>query len=96
MNYANESFGNLSNDLSIIRKWVHVVIFSRKKSIQSHLVLTFDNSPVMKNTHHKPLGLILDEKINFYGHSKEEMSKGYNDIAILRKLQIIISRKTLY
>ena len=48
-------------DPSKLAKW-----FSQEKiSIQLHSILTFDNSPVIKTTHQKHLGLILDEKINF-------------------------------
>ena len=101
VNDANKSFENLSNDLCIISNWAYQwkmsfnpdiskqareVIFSRKTSIQSHPVLTFDNSPVIKTTHHKHLGLILDEKLNFKEHLKEKMSKAYKGIAVLRKL----------
>ena len=76
-------------------KQAEEVIFSRKTSIQSHPVLTFDNSPVIKTTHHKHLGLILDEKLNFKEHLKEKMSKAYKGIAVLRKLQNIIPRNSL-
>ena len=60
-----------------------------------HFVLTFDNSPVIKTTHHKDLGLFLDEKLNFKEHLKEKMSKVYKGIAVLRKLQNIIPRNSL-
>ena len=76
-------------------KQAQEVIFSRKTSIQSHTVLTFDNSPVIKTTQHKHLGLILDEKLNFNEHLKEKMSKAYKGIALLRKLQNIIPRNFL-
>ena len=76
-------------------KQAQEVIFSRKTSIQTHPVLTFDNSPVTKTTHHKHLGLILDEKLNFKEHLKEKMSKAYKGIAALRKLQNIIPRNSL-
>ena len=76
-------------------KQAEAVIFSRKTSIQLHPVLTFDNSPVIKTTHHKHLGLILDEKLNFKEHLKEKMSKAYRCIAVLRKLQNIIPRNSL-
>ena len=76
-------------------KQAQEVIFSRKTSIQSHPVLTFDNCPVIKTTHHKHLGLILDEKLNFKEHLKEKMSKTYKGIAVLRKLQNIIPRNSL-
>ena len=110
MNDANKSFQNLSNDLCVISNWAYQwkmyfnldrskqaqeVIFSRKTSIQSHPVLTFDNSPVTKTTHHKHLGLILDEKLNFKEHLKEKMSKAYEGRAVLRKLQNIIPRNSL-
>ena len=67
-------------------KQVEEAIFSRKTSIQLHPVLTFDNSPVIKTTHHKHLGLILDAKLNFKEHLKAKMSKAYKGIAVLRKL----------
>ena len=69
MNDANESFESLSNDLCIISNWANQKKMSfypdRSKQPQSHIVLTFDNSPVIKPTHHKHLRLILDEKLNF-------------------------------
>ena len=71
------------------------VIFSRKASIQSHLVLTFDNSLILKTTHHKHLELILDEKLHFKEHLKEINSKAYKAIAVLKKLHDIIPRKSL-
>ena len=110
MNDANESFENLSNDLCIIitctYQWkmsfnsdrseqAQEVIFSRKASIQSHLVLTFDNSLILKTTHHKHLELILDEKLHFKEHLKEINSKAYKAIAVLKKLHDIIPRKSL-
>ena len=76
-------------------KQAQEVIFSRKTSIQSHPVLTFDNSPVTKTTQHKHLGLILDEKLNFKEQLKEKMSKAYKGIAARRKLQNIIPRNSL-
>ena len=100
VNDANKSFQNLSNDLCVISNWAYQlkmsfnpdrskqaqeVIFSRKTSIQSHPVLTFDNNPV----------IILDEKLNFKEHLKEKMSKAYKGIAVLRKLQNIIPRNSL-
>ena len=76
-------------------KQAQEVIFPRKTSIHSHPVLTFDNSPGTKTTHHKHLGLILDEKLNFKDHLKKKMSKAYKGIVALRKLQNIIPRNYL-
>ena len=42
--------------------------------------------------HHKHLGIILDEKLNFNEHLKEKLSKAYKGIAVLRKLHNIIPR----
>ena len=110
VNDANKSFQYLSNDVCVISNWTYQwkmsfnldrskqaqeVNFSRKTSIQSHPVLTFDNSPVTKTTHHKHMGLILDEKLSFKEHLKEKMSKAYKGIAALRKLQNIIPRNSL-
>ena len=67
-------------------KQAQEVIFSRKTSIQTDPVLTFDNSPVVKTTHHKHLGLILDEKLDFKEHLKENMFKYYKGVAVLRKI----------
>ena len=107
VNDANKSFENLSNDLCIISNWAYQwkisfnphrskqaqdVIFSRKTSIQSHPALIFYNSPVITTTHHKHLGLILDEKLDFKEHLKKKISKTYKGIAVLRKLQNIISK----
>ena len=38
---------------------------------------------------------MLDEKLNFKEHFKEKMSKAYEGIAVLRKLQNIIPRNSL-
>ena len=76
-------------------KQAQEVIFSRKSSIQSHPVLTLDNSSVIKTTHDELLGLILDEKWNFKEPLKEKISKAYKSIAVLWKLQNIILRNPL-
>ena len=76
-------------------KQAQEVIFSKKTSVQSHPILTFDIRPVFKATHHKYLGLILDEKLNFMELLTEKMSQAYKGIAVLRKLQNIIPRNSL-
>ena len=107
VNDENKSFQNLSNDLCIINNWAYQwkiyfnphrfkqaqdVIFLRKTSIQSHPALTFYNSPVITTTHHKHLGLILDGKLDFKEHLKEKIYKTNKGIAVLRKLQYIVSK----
>ena len=69
--------------------------FLKKKHRLSRTLFNFWYSPVIKITHHEYLGLILDEKLNFKEHLKEEMSKAYKGIAVLRKLQNIIPRNSV-
>ena len=68
------------------------VIFSIKISIQSHPILTFHSSPVIKTTHHKHMGLNLDENLNFKELQKQKMSKAHKSIAVLKRLQDITPR----
>ena len=68
------------------------VIFSRKVSIQSHSILTFHSSPVIKTIHHKHMELNLDEKLNFKELQKQKMSKAHKSIAVLKRLQDITPR----
>ena len=110
MNDVNKPFENLTNDICITNNWAYQwkmsfnsdrskqaeeIIFSRKISIQSHPVLTFDSSSVIKTTHHKHLELILDEKLNLKEHLKKKMSKAYKGMTVLRKKQNIIPRNSL-
>ena len=75
VNHVNESFENLSNDLCIISnctyqwkmsfnqdrsKHTQEIIFSRKTLIQSNRAIIFDGNSII--THHKHVGLNLDEK----------------------------------
>ena len=49
---------------------------------------------MMRITHYKHLGLILDKKLNFREHLKKKF-KTYKSIAILKKLWNIIPRNSL-
>ena len=83
VNDANKSFQNLSNDLCIISNWAYQWKMSfnpdRSKQAKEVIFSTFDESPVIKTTHHRHLGLILDEKLHFKEHLKGKMSKAYKD-----------------
>ena len=59
-------------------------------------VLTFDNSPVIKTTHIKHLGLILDQKLNFNEHLKHKMSNSYKGMSVHGSIQNIIPKNNNY
>lgn len=54
--------------------------FQRKKTIQSDLVLTFWNSPLIKTSHPKHLWLILDDIPNCKEHLKQNARLAYKGI----------------
>ena len=58
----------------------------------SRSVLTFDNSLVIKTTHNKHLGLILDQKLNINKHLKQKMSNSYKGMSVHRNILNIIPR----
>ena len=80
----NESANTLNNDLLLISKWAYnwkmlfnpdpskpaqEVLFSRKKKTQIHPTISFKNIQVERASHHKHLGILLDEKkLNFKQH----------------------------
>ena len=78
-----ESADVLNNDLSLISKWAfnwkmlinpdtnkpgQEVLFTRKKKTQNHSNISVNNIQVERVSHHKHIGIILDEKPNFKEH----------------------------
>ena len=76
----NENANTLNNDLMLISKWAYnwkilfnpdhskpaqEVLFSRKKEVQIHPIISLNNIQVERAPYQKHLGLILDEKLNF-------------------------------
>ena len=79
----NESANTLNNDLLLISKWAYnwkmlfnpeprkpaqEVLFSRKKKTQIHNTISVNNIQVERASHHKHLGVLLDENLNFKQH----------------------------
>ena len=79
----NESANTLNTELLLISKWsynwkmlfnpgltkpAHEVPFSRKKKTQILPAIVFNNIQVERASHHKHLGILLDEKLNFKQH----------------------------
>ena len=76
----NDSANTLNNDQLLISKWAYnrkmlfnpdpsepaqEVLFSRKKKIYIHPNISLNNAQVERAPHHKHLGILLDEKLNF-------------------------------
>ena len=71
------------------------VIFSKKKKIQTHPIISLNNIQVEKVPYQKHLGILLDEKLNFKQHVDSailEMNKGRSAI---KKLEHSLPRKSL-
>ena len=69
------------------------VLFSRKKKTQIHPTISFNNIQVGRASHHKHLGVLLDEKLNFKQHIDTiilKINKG-----ITTKLRHRLPRKSL-
>ena len=79
----NESANVLNNDLLLISKWAfnwkmlfnpdpnkpaQEVLFSKKKTAESHPTISLNNIQVQRSSYQKHLGLILDKKLNFNQH----------------------------
>ena len=79
----NESANTLNNELWAYMWWAynwkmlfnpdltkpaHEVLFSRKKKTQILPAIVFNNIQVERASHHKHLGILLDEKLNFKQH----------------------------
>ena len=106
----NTSADEFNNDLLQIRSWAYQwkigfnpdpskeaqeVIFSRKIKKPNHPELIFNNIPVNQTSYQKHLGMFLDNKLNFGEHLKYITNKVNKSIGLLRKLQMILPRRSL-
>ena len=106
----NATANDLNKDLRKINDWAYQwkmnfnpdplkqaqeVLFSRKIKSQNHPWLHFNNNPVNQTPLQKHPGIYLDPKLDFLEHLKNIQAKVYKLIALLRKLQTILSRPTL-
>ena len=78
-----------------VSKQVQEVIFSRKKNIKNHPIVSFNILPINIKSTQKHLGLLLDEKLNFTEHINEELKKVTKSINLLRKLNLSLPRSAL-
>ena len=75
-------------------KQAQEVIFSRKIKKPNHPELLFNNIPVNQTSYQKHLGMFLD-KLNRGEHLKHITNKVNKSIGLLRKLQMILRRRSL-
>ena len=76
-------------------KQAQEAIFSWKLIKPIPPLIKFNNLPIQNAPSQKHLGLILDEKLNFEYHLKENCVKFNKDIGIIKKLQNRLPRRAL-
>ena len=71
------------------------VLFSRKKKTQIHPTIGFNNIQAKRAFHHKHVGILLDEKLNFKQHIDTNTLKINKGIPVIKKLRNSLPRKSL-
>ena len=61
------------------------VLFSRKKKVQIHPTINLNNIQVEKASHHKHLGILLEEKLNFKHYINTTILKINKGISLIKK-----------
>ena len=108
VNDKNDSANILNNYLQSISTWTYnwkmlfnpgsskqaqEVLFSRKKKIQVHPIVSLNNVQVERVSSQKHLGILLNEKLNFKQHIDIVISKVNKGISVIKKLRHNLSRK---
>ena len=106
----NESANILKKDLLSISKWAYdwkmlfnpdsskpaqEVLFSRKRQVKSHPILSMNNIQVKKVPYQKHLGILLDSKLDFKEHVDTVISKVNKEISMIKKLRYTLPLKSL-
>ena len=68
------------------RKPAREILFSRKKQVQIHPTISFNNIQDERAPYQKHLDLILDEKLIFTQNNVNAISKVNKGISIIKKL----------
>ena len=76
-------------------KQAQEVIFSRKYTKEDHRPIYFNDIPVTQTPVQMHIGMYLDEKLNYNIHIKENLSKVYKGIGVLRNLSSKLPRQAL-
>ena len=69
--------------------------FSNKRDKENYPPLQFNSTNVKIADSQKDLGLILDSKLNFNEHIESKITKCNKIIGLMKKLSLILSRKSL-
>ena len=107
----NTAANDMNHDLGMISKWAHdwrmfsfnpdpqqqavELIFSKRKAEANHLVILFNNLPVMQVFEHKHLGLVLDSKLSFSTHINSAMSNTRRGVGMLGFLSICLGTPSM-
>ena len=93
--YRKTAANELNNDSVKIRSWDYQwkIIFNPDPSKQAQEVIF--NIPVNQTSHQKHLDMFLDKKLNFGEYLKYVTNKVNKSIGLLRKLQMILPRRSL-
>ena len=106
----NNSNSQLNSDLAKISKWnfqwkisfnpdpnkqAIEVHFSNKRDKENYPYLQFNSTDVQIPDNQKHLGLILDSKLSFNEHIESKITKCNKIIGLMKKLSLILSRKSL-
>ena len=71
------------------------ICFSHKHDNENYPSLVLNDTKVQLTNSHKHLGLILDSKLDSNEHIDNKINKCNNIIAIMKRLSLILSRKSL-
>ena len=106
----SKSNSQLNSDLVKISKWAFQwkisfnpdpnkqaieVCFSNKRDNENYQPLQFNSTDLQIADSQKHLGSILDFKLNFKEHIKRKITKCNKIIGLMKKLPLILSRKSL-
>ena len=106
----NNSNSQLNSDLAKISKWAFQqkksfnpdpnkqateVCVSNKRDKENYQPLQFNSTDVQITDSQKHLDLILDSKLNFNEHIESKITKCNKIIGLMKKLSLILSRKSL-
>ena len=71
------------------------ICFSHKRDSENYPSLVFNDTKVQLANNQKHVGLILDSKLDFNEHIDNKMKKCNKIIGIMKRISLILSRKSL-
>ena len=71
---------------SDITKQAIEIVLSSKYKKETHPPLVFNGVPVVRESSTKHLGVILDDKLNFNKHVKDQIAKAKKGLALMKFL----------